>query len=59
MFSSQQSNDMELKALWERYVATNARCSEVEGQKQAKSDTKVCYWGSFIQNLLSSAHESM
>ncbi|CAA6659879.1 unnamed protein product [Spirodela intermedia] len=36
-----QSNDMKLKALWERYVATNARCSEIEGQKQAKSDTKV------------------
>uniref|UniRef100_A0A1D1XWK9 DNA repair protein RAD50 n=1 Tax=Anthurium amnicola TaxID=1678845 RepID=A0A1D1XWK9_9ARAE len=36
-----QSNDVELKALWDRYVATNARCSEIEGQKQAKVDLKV------------------
>lgn len=33
---------MELKFLWERYVTANARCSEVESQKQAKSETKVC-----------------
>ncbi|URE31784.1 Rad50 zinc hook motif [Musa troglodytarum] len=36
-----KSNEMELKFLWERYVTANARCSEVESQKQAKSETKL------------------
>ncbi|THU46585.1 hypothetical protein C4D60_Mb09t06480 [Musa balbisiana] len=36
-----KSNEMELKFLWERYVMANARCSEVESQKQAKSETKL------------------
>lgn len=34
---------MELKFLWDRYVTANARCSEVESQKQAKCEAKVCY----------------
>ncbi|KAL5992100.1 hypothetical protein ACLOJK_013014 [Asimina triloba] len=36
-----KSNEMELKALWDRYVAANARCSEIEGQKQAKMEMKA------------------
>lgn len=32
---------MELKVLWDRYVAANARSSEIDGQKQAKIETKV------------------
>ncbi|KAG1331800.1 hypothetical protein COCNU_02G017680 [Cocos nucifera] len=36
-----KSNDMELKLLWERYVALNSRCSEIEGQKQAKIESKA------------------
>ncbi|XP_038971803.1 DNA repair protein RAD50 [Phoenix dactylifera] len=36
-----KSNDMELKLLWEHYVALNARCSEIEGQKQAKIESKA------------------
>ncbi|XP_019707581.1 DNA repair protein RAD50 isoform X3 [Elaeis guineensis] len=36
-----KSNDMELKLLWEHYVALNSRCSEIEGQKQAKIASKA------------------
>lgn len=32
---------MEVKVLWDRYVAANARSSEIDGQKQAKVETKV------------------
>lgn len=38
----QKAGEMELKFLWERYVAVNARCSEIEGQRQAKIESKVC-----------------
>ncbi|KAG6482226.1 hypothetical protein ZIOFF_058857 [Zingiber officinale] len=34
------SNEMELKFLWDRYVTANARCSEVDSQKQAKYEAK-------------------
>ncbi|XP_074570260.1 DNA repair protein RAD50 [Curcuma longa] len=34
------SNEMELKFLWDRYVTANARCSEVDSQKQAKCEAK-------------------
>ncbi|XP_073006721.1 DNA repair protein RAD50 isoform X1 [Typha latifolia] len=36
-----KSNEMELQFLWERYVAINARCSEMEGQRQAKIESKL------------------
>ncbi|XP_020690871.2 DNA repair protein RAD50 [Dendrobium catenatum] len=36
-----KSNEVELKLLWERYVTMNTRCSEIEGQKQAKIQSKV------------------
>ncbi|KAK8943466.1 DNA repair protein RAD50 [Platanthera guangdongensis] len=36
-----KSNEIEVKLLWERYVAMNAQCSEVEGQKQAKIQSKA------------------
>ncbi|OAY65538.1 DNA repair protein RAD50 [Ananas comosus] len=35
-----KAGEMELKFLWERYVAVNARCSEIEGQRQAKIESK-------------------
>ncbi|KAJ3675731.1 hypothetical protein LUZ60_004773 [Juncus effusus] len=36
-----RSNEKELKFIWERYVSINARCSEIEGQKQAKIASKL------------------
>ncbi|OVA03774.1 DNA repair protein Rad50 [Macleaya cordata] len=36
-----KSNEMELKALWDSYVAANERCSELEAQKQAKVEMKI------------------
>ncbi|XXG78635.1 hypothetical protein AAC387_Pa08g2540 [Persea americana] len=36
-----KSIEMEVKVLWDRYVAANARSSEIDGQKQAKVETKI------------------
>lgn len=36
-----KSNERELKFLWEHYVKTNAQCSEIDGQTQAKRQTKA------------------
>ncbi|PKA59648.1 DNA repair protein RAD50 [Apostasia shenzhenica] len=36
-----KSNERELTFQWERYVSINARCSEIEGQKQAKNMSKA------------------
>lgn len=36
-----KSNERELKFLWERYVKANAQCSEIDGQNQAKRQTKT------------------
>lgn len=38
----QKSNEKELKFLWDRCVKANAQCSELEAQKQAKIQAKVC-----------------
>ncbi|KAK1282080.1 DNA repair protein RAD50 [Acorus calamus] len=39
--SKKRSNDMELKVLWDRYLAAENQCSVIKGQKQAKKETKV------------------
>lgn len=41
---SQKSNEIELTLLWDGFVTINARCSEIEGQKQAKIQSKVVYY---------------
>lgn len=38
---TQRSNEKELKFAWERYGSVDARCSKMEGQKQAKIESKV------------------
>ncbi|KAG9446061.1 hypothetical protein H6P81_012189 [Aristolochia fimbriata] len=41
LLDKKKASEMELKSLWDRYVAANNRCSESEGQRQAKVAMKV------------------
>lgn len=39
---------MELKVAWDHYMNANDRWKDIEAQKQAKVEIKVCFRDSFI-----------
>lgn len=38
----QKSNEIELQAAWDRFMTANDRWKDIEAQKQAKVEVKVC-----------------
>lgn len=42
MFITQKSNESELKTAWDCYMNASDRWKNVEAQKQAKEEIKVC-----------------
>ena len=43
---------MELKTIWERYVETSSRCSKIEGQRQAKNNSRVLSCDQYLYSTI-------